>query len=76
MTQVVRAHQAVVERYLERTIGRMIDVNFHLITGAGHAPPTDYHASFVKLADLGVLESDFARQVARAAGLRNRLVHE
>ena len=71
-----RINQAVVERYLERAIGRMIDVNFHVITGVGSPPSTDDHASFLKLADLGVLEGDFARQIARAAGLRNRLVHD
>jgi uncharacterized protein YutE (UPF0331/DUF86 family) len=71
-----RVDQAVVERYLERAIGRMIDVNFHLITGTGQPPPTDYHASFLRLADLQVLDAGFARQIARAAGLRNRLVHE
>jgi len=37
-----RVDQAFVERYLERTIGRMIDVNYHVITGAGHPPPADY----------------------------------
>jgi uncharacterized protein YutE (UPF0331/DUF86 family) len=68
--------QAFVERYLERTIGRMIDVNYHLITGAGQPPPSDYFGSFVRLGELGVLEAGFARQIARAAGLRNRLVHE
>ena len=61
--------QAFVERYLERLIGRMI-------TGMGHPPPSDYYASFVRLGDLGVLESPFARNIARAAGLRNRIVHE
>jgi len=71
-----RRDQAVVERYLERMIGRTIDVNFHLITETGHAPPADYHASFIRLADLGVLDAEFARRIARAAGLRNRLVHE
>jgi uncharacterized protein YutE (UPF0331/DUF86 family) len=68
--------QAVVERYLERMIGRMIDINYHLITETGHPPPADYYASFVRLSELGVLEPDFARRIARAAGLRNRLVHE
>ena len=68
--------QAMVERYLERMIGRAIDVNFHLITGSGHAPPSDYHASFIQLATLRILEPDFAARIARAAGLRNRLVHE
>ena len=36
-------YQVLTERYLERTIGRMIDVNYHLITESGHAPPKDYH---------------------------------
>ena len=34
------------------------------------------HASFTRLAELGVLDAEFARRIARAAGLRNRLVHE
>jgi uncharacterized protein YutE (UPF0331/DUF86 family) len=71
-----RVDQAFVERYLERIIGRLIDVNYHLLTGAGHAPPPDYHASFVKLGEAGILDASFAREIARAAGLRNRLVHE
>jgi uncharacterized protein YutE (UPF0331/DUF86 family) len=71
-----RRDQAVVERYLERMIGRAIDVNFHLITESGQPPPSDYHASFTRLAELGVLDPAFAATIARAAGLRNRLVHE
>ena len=68
--------QAFVERYLERLIGRMIDVNYHVITGAGQPPPSDYYASFVRLGELGVLDPVFARDIARAAGLRNRIIHE
>jgi uncharacterized protein YutE (UPF0331/DUF86 family) len=68
--------QLVAERLLERMIGRMIDVNYHLLTQAGEAPPPDYHASFERLAPLGVLDPEFARRIARAAGLRNRLVHD
>lgn len=68
--------QAVVERRLERAIGRMIDVNYHVLTASGQPPPPDYHSSFVRMADLGVLDHEFARHIARAAGLRNRLVHD
>jgi uncharacterized protein YutE (UPF0331/DUF86 family) len=68
--------QAVVERHLQRAVGRMIDVNYHLITAAGQPPPPDYHASFLKLAGLSVVDAEFARRLARAAGLRNRLVHD
>jgi uncharacterized protein YutE (UPF0331/DUF86 family) len=68
--------EVLVERYLERIIGRMIDINYHLITEAGHPPPPDYFESFTRLARIGVLPAAFARQIAASAGLRNRLVHE
>lgn len=71
-----RMDQAVVERLLERIVTRMIDVNYHLITAAGQPPPSDYHASFQQLGGLGILETRFATRIARAAGLRNRLVHD
>jgi uncharacterized protein YutE (UPF0331/DUF86 family) len=68
--------EVLVERYLERIIGRMIDINYHLITEAGHPPPRDYFDSFTQLARIGVLPHAFATQIAASAGLRNRLVHE
>lgn len=67
---------AAAERYLERMIGRMIDINFHLITASGQPPPPDYYASFTRLSDLGVFDSGFAGTLAACAGLRNRIVHE
>lgn len=69
-------NEAAAERYLERMIGRMIDVNFHLLVESGQPPPPDYYQSFMKLAELGVYEHEFAEQIARSAGLRNRIAHE
>ena len=71
-----RVDQAVAERHLERMIGRMIDVNYHLLTGSGQAPPADYFGSFTQLASIGVVDSAFARELAACAGLRNRIVHD
>ena len=71
-----RFDQAVVERHLERIVGRMIDINYHVITESGLPPPADYHASFTRLVELRLLDPEFAQRIARAAGLRNRLVHE
>jgi len=68
--------EVLVERYLERIIGRMIDINYHLITEAGHPPPRDYFDSFTQLARIGVVPPAFATRIAASAGLRNRLVHE
>jgi uncharacterized protein YutE (UPF0331/DUF86 family) len=66
----------VAERLLERIIGRMIDVNYHLLTESGQTPPRDYYDSFTDLVKLRVLPADFAARVARCAGLRNRIAHE
>jgi uncharacterized protein YutE (UPF0331/DUF86 family) len=71
-----RTDELVAERLLERMIGRMIDINYHLIVESGGMPPSDYHESFVRLADLGVLSHERLREIARCAGLRNRLAHE
>lgn len=71
-----RLHQLVAERLLERIIGRMIDINYHLITEQTGLPPKDFHESFTRLTALGVLPAELAREMAPAAGLRNRLAHE
>ncbi len=71
-----RIKRLAAERLLERVIGRMIDINFHIITEMGEAPPPDYFQSFTRLGGLKVLPVGFAQEVAGCAGLRNRLVHE
>jgi uncharacterized protein YutE (UPF0331/DUF86 family) len=68
--------ELVVERLLERVIGRMIDLNYHLLTEVGEAPPSDYFESFTRLAPIGALPSGLAQRIAACAGLRNRIVHE
>lgn len=70
------SHRVMAERYLERMIGRMIDINYHLVTASDRPPPRDYFSSFVELATIGILPSAFAHEIAACAGLRNRLVHE
>ena len=56
------------ERLLERLIGRMIDVNYHLVVESGEPPPRDYHASFAALGKLGTLPADFAQTISPARG--------
>ena len=68
--------EVLAERYLERIIGRMIDINYHLVTESGFPPPRDYYDSFAELAKLRVLPPDFASRIAVCAGLRNRIAHE
>ncbi len=69
-------HEALAERYLERIIGRMIDINYHILAIEKDHSPTDLHASFVDMGEMGYLEKGFAQRLAKSAGLRNRLTHE
>ena len=69
-------HEILTERYLERIITRMIDINYHLIVETGNPPPKDYFSSFTEAGKLKILPYDFSQELARYAGLRNRLVHE
>ena len=35
-------NEVAVERYLERVIGRMIDINYHIVTELGHHLPRTF----------------------------------
>ena len=65
-----------VERLLQEVIEAAVDINSHLIVGSGRPAPDDLHSSFLALAEMGVIDREFAAALAPCAGLRNRLVHE
>jgi len=69
-------NEILAERYLERIIGRMIDINYHLIVEQNFPPPKDYFESFIKLGKLKILQTKLAEKLSKSAGLRNRLAHE
>lgn len=70
--------QAVIERVLERLIGRALDANQHIIAENGGTLEnvTTYRDTFMRLVDVGIYPRDFAEQIAKSAGLRNILLHE
>lgn len=68
--------EILAERFLERMVSRMIDINYHIITGSEKPPPKDYYDSFTELGKMGILDPKFAARIASSAGLRNRIVHE
>ena len=69
-------NEILAERYLERIIGRMIDINYHIIVERAFPPPKDYYASFIQLGKLKILPVKLAEKLSKSAGLRNRLAHE
>ncbi len=69
-------YEALAERYLERIIGRMIDINYHILSEKENEIPTDFYSSFVKMGRKKYLPLKLAGIMADSAGLRNRLAHE
>lgn len=69
-------YEALAERYLERIVGRMIDINYHILAEKEGYIPADYYNSFIELGKKGYLPMKFAETIADSAGLRNRLAHE
>jgi uncharacterized protein YutE (UPF0331/DUF86 family) len=69
-------NEILAERFLERIIGRVIDINFHIVAEQSLSTPTDYYSSFTQLVELKILDRDSAVRYAKLAGLRNRLAHE
>lgn len=69
-------YEALAERYLERIIGRMIDINYHILSEKENEVPTDFYNSFIALGRKKYLPLKLAEVMANSAGLRNRLAHE
>ena len=61
---------------LERIIGRVIDVNYHVLKEEYGLIPQDYYKSFIQLGEKGVISKKFAEEIAESVGLRNALAHE
>jgi len=69
-------YEAMTERYLERIIGRMIDINYHILLEAEKENPIDYYSSFIELGKKKYLPLKLSITMADSAELRNRLAHE
>lgn len=67
--------RAMSERWLQLAIQGCIDVGAQLVAELSVDPPSDYAGVFTALAGAGHLDTELAGRLARAAGLRNVLVH-
>jgi uncharacterized protein YutE (UPF0331/DUF86 family) len=66
----------IVERNLEVAAQCVIDICHRIISIENARKPADYYDAILRMAELGLLPPDFARQLAPIAGFRNILVHE
>jgi uncharacterized protein YutE (UPF0331/DUF86 family) len=66
----------IVERNLEVAAQCCIDISHRIISLEKAQKPRDYYEAIIRMGELGVLPSEFARRIAPIAGFRNILVHE
>jgi uncharacterized protein YutE (UPF0331/DUF86 family) len=64
------------ERLLQELVDAAADVNLHVVRVHGRQATADYFESFIAVGEAGVIPQKLAAELAPAAGLRNRLVHE
>ncbi|HYQ91880.1 MAG TPA: DUF86 domain-containing protein [Candidatus Competibacteraceae bacterium] len=67
--------RALAEHYLRLSLEAMLDASNHLIAAAGFRKPLQVRDIPLILGENGVIAHDLANKLARAVGLRNRLVH-
>lgn len=68
--------QDISDRNLQVAIERCIDIANHIIAAQGLRLPQSSGDAFSVLAEASLLPADLAERLARAAGLRNIIVHE
>lgn len=68
--------QAVTERYLEKILTRVIDINYHILTHKHQVIPKDYTDSFDLMIKFDEITAKLHKNMRPAAGLRNHLSHE
>ena len=67
--------RAACERFLEQAIQECIHINEHVARREWGVALANAHEGFRLWGERGVMPAEFAAEVARAAGLRNRLAH-
>ncbi len=67
--------QDIVSLNLTRAIQLCVDIGTHLLTDLEAPVPETMGATFLTLADRGILEGELASRLRRAVGFRNLAVH-
>jgi uncharacterized protein YutE (UPF0331/DUF86 family) len=71
-TQIRRA----VERLIQLIVDVAVDINTHSIVDAGGSPPDNAYDSFIKAAEMSLIDDKLAMEIAPSTGERNILVHD
>jgi len=73
--QADEVRRAACERFLEQAIQKCIHINAHVARHEWGVELANAHEGFRLWGEHGLMPAEFAMEVSRAAGLRNRLAH-
>ena len=68
--------RAACERYFEKIIEAVVDLNFLIIKNKGLKVPEDEESSFILLSDEKIISYELAKKLKNAKGMRNIIAHE
>jgi len=65
-----------IERLLELLVMVSNDIIFHLLSKRGEEIPTTYRTAYLRAGEISLINQTLAESLAKAAGMRNILVHD
>lgn len=67
--------QDVISLNLTRAVQLCVDISAHIIAETEVSAPTSMSDTFVKLAEIQIIEDDLAKRMINAVGFRNLAIH-
>lgn len=64
------------ERLIQLVVECASDINSHVVLESGQRPPEDYTSSFIRAAEVGLINHELANKLKGSGGMRNIIVHE
>ena len=69
-------YQLIAERLIELLVEAASDINSYLLLQLHQVTPATYYESFIEAGKQGIIRQELAEELAKSAGMRNRLVHQ
>lgn len=69
-------YRRAIERTMQLIVECATDINNMILRMNGSKGSADYFNSFIDIAELNIIPTEFALQIAPSTGMRNILVHE
>jgi uncharacterized protein YutE (UPF0331/DUF86 family) len=68
--------QLIVERLFQLIVEIASDINGYLLVNLFKITPATYFESFINMSKQGIITQELANELAKSAGMRNRIVHQ